>query len=71
MVLLKMDDWVGKSGYLAAGLLVGVSNLTPNQWYMLVGVLLGVLTLGVNIYYKHHTKLHQKKMRDIERERDE
>lgn len=70
MVVLKMNDWTGKSGYVAAGVIVGVSNLTPNQWYMLIGVLLGVATLGVNIYYKQKTKVHQDKLRQLHGEQD-
>lgn len=62
-----MNDWTGKTGYIAAGGLVGLANLSPNQWYMLIGTLIGVATLGVNIYYKHKTKAHQDKMRDIYR----
>lgn len=65
-----MNDWTGKSGYLAAGMIVGLANLTPNQWYILVGIILGIATFGVNVYYKHKTKVHQDKMRDIERNRD-
>lgn len=66
-----MNDWVGKSGYLAAGAVVGLANLTPSGWYMLLGILIGLATLGVNIYYKHKTKVHQDKIREIEREKDD
>lgn len=62
-----MNDWTGKSGYVAAGGLVSLANLTPNQWYMLIGIILGVATLGVNVYYKHRTKVHQDKMREMKR----
>lgn len=62
-----MYDWTGKSGYLAAGGLVGLANVTLNQWYLLVGIFVGVATLGVNIYYKHKTKVHQDRMRELQR----
>jgi cyanate permease len=66
-----MNDWVGKSGYVAAGAVVGLANLSPSGWYMLLGILIGLATLGVNIYYKHKTKIHQDKIREIERDRND
>lgn len=66
-----MNDWTGKSGYLAAGGLVGLANLSLNQWYMLIGMILGIATLGVNIYYKRKTKIHQDKMREMQRKGEE
>lgn len=66
-----MHDWIGKSGYVAAGGLVGLANLTLNQWYMLIGMVVGIATLGINIYYKQKTKEHQDQMLEMRRQENQ